>query len=490
MTQIETDRSVPEVHLHIGDERRTIGSGGVHEHVFPATGAVQGPVPLAGPDDVDDAVRAAAAAFETWRAWTPWQRRDALVRLADLLEAARPELARLSVLDNGMTLGIAHFTATSVVDYARYYAGWADKVEGRVTSSPVHGRELAFTVPEPYGVVGIILTWNGPLVSVGMKVLPALAAGNTVVIKPSELTPYATEHLMTCVAEAGIPPGVVNLLPGTAEAGEALVRHPLVQKISFTGGPATAARIVAACAEDLTPVVLELGGKSANVVFDDTPDLDAIAFLATASVHQTLAGQGCALGTRLVVQDGVYDALAEKVVSFTRDITVGDPFDPSTGMGPVVSRAAQERILAMVERASSAGAGTLLTGGDIPETADPGGFFVEPTVFGDVDPASELGQVEVFGPVLSLMRFSTEDEAMTIANATRYGLASYLWTKDVDRVNRLVPRLDAGGVYVNGASPVTGCELPFGGLGISGFGREGGEEGLREFVRTKAVAIA
>ena len=221
-----------------------------------------------------------------------------LVRLADLLERDRDELARLSVLDNGMTLGIAHFTATSVVDYARYYAGWADKIEGRVTSSPAHGRELAYTVPEPYGVVGIIITWNGPLVSVGMKVMPALAAGNTVVVKPSELTPYATEHFMDLVREAGIPAGVVNLLPGTAEAGEALVRHPLVQKVSFTGGP-TAARAGSSppAPRRLKPAVLELGGKSASIVFPDA-DLDAVAFIATASVHQTLAGQGCALGTR------------------------------------------------------------------------------------------------------------------------------------------------------------------------------------------------
>ena len=376
-----------------------------------------------------------------------------------------------------------------MVDYARYYAGWADKVEGRVTSSPAHGRELAYTVPEPYGVVGIVITWNGPLVSVGMKVMPALAAGNTVVVKPSELTPYALEHFMAIVREAGIPPGVVNVVAGTAEAGDALVRHPLVQKVSFTGGPATARTILAACAETLKPAVLELGGKSAGLVFPDA-DLDAVAFIATASVHQTLAGQGCALGTRLVVHDSVYDELAEKVVTFTRDITLGDPFDPATGMGPVVTRGAQERILGMVERARKDGTAKLLAGGGAPGGDLAAGFYVEPTVFGDVDPASELGQVEVFGPVLSLMRFTSEDEALQIANGTSYGLASYVWTNDMARVNRLVPRLESGGVYVNGATPVTGCELPFGGTGISGFGREGGLEGLLEFVRTKAVAIA
>ena len=481
------DLTVPEVHLHIGGEARTSGSGGVHHHVYPATGEIQGPVPLAGPDDVDAAVHAAQAAYPAWRAWRPSERARVLRRLGELMERDADEIARLSVLDNGMTAGMSQPLVGIMANWTSYYAGWADKVEGRVTSFPANQRELAYSMPEPYGVVGIILTWNGPVVSVGMKLIPALAAGNTVVIKPSELTPYATEHVMRLVREAGIPDGVVNLVLGGPETGDALVRHPLVQKVSFTGGPSTARKILATCAEFLKPAVLELGGKSANIVFPDA-DLDMAVAVNAFSVLGTLAGQGCAIASRMLVHSDIYDAVVERVLSMVDGMRCGDPFDPATVISPVVTRQAQERILAMIERAQADGA-KLLAGGRAPSHL-PNGFFVEPTVFGDVDPASELGQVEVFGPVLSLIRFDTEEQAIDIANSTEYGLASYVYTKDIDRIQRMVTALQAGGVYINGASPVVGCELAFGGVGISGYGREGGEEGLFEFLRTKAVGIA
>ena len=480
------DMSVPTVHLHVGAEQRTTGSGGTHDHVFPATGSVQGTVPLAGVDDVHDAVQAAQQAFEHWRAWKPAERSQVLRRLGELMTRDRDELARLSVLDNGMTLSMSPMLVDLMASWTAYYAGWADKIEGRVTSVPAQQRELAYSIPEPYGVVGIILTWNGPLVSVGMKLIPALAAGNTVVMKPSELTPYATEHLMGLVREAGIPDGVVNLVLGGPETGDALVRHPLVKKVSFTGGPQTARKILASCAESLKPSVLELGGKSANVIFPDA-DLDTALLINAFSVFGTLSGQGCAIATRMIVHDDVYDEVADRAVAMVAGMRCGNPFDPEVTVGPVVTKEAQQRILGMIRRAESDGA-KLLIGGGIPEGLD--GFFVEPTVFGDVDAHSELGQVEVFGPVLALTRFSDEDEAVRIANATEYGLASYVYTHDVGRIHRLSTRLEAGGVYVNGASPVVGCELPFGGVGISGFGREGGQEGLFEFLRTKAVAVA
>ena len=480
---------VPPVHLHIGDQLIGEGTAGVHEHVWPVDGSVQGPVPLAGADQVDAAVLAADAAFAEWRAWKPAERAALLRRLAQVVRADREELGRLCVLDNGMTRGMGEMAADVLANYTEYYAGWADKIEGRVTSTPGQSRELAYTVPEPYGVVAVIMTWNSPLFSVGMKLIPALAAGNTVVLKPSELTPYSSERFMQLVRDAGFPPGVVNLLIGGAETGDRLVRHPIVQKVSFTGGPATAKKILAACAESLKPAVLELGGKSANLIFPDA-DLATVSLVNAFSVCGVLAGQGCAIPSRMLVHDDVYDEVADRVVEAVRNMPVGDPFDPGTIISPLVTKAAQERVLGMMERAQAEGAGKLLLGGGVPDGEFAAGFYVEPTVFGDVDPQSELGQVEVFGPVLSLLRFSSEEEAVRIANSTAYGLASYVWTNDAARISRLSTQLRAGGVYVNGAPPVIGCELPFGGVGISGFGREGGQEGLFEFLRTKAVAIA
>jgi acyl-CoA reductase-like NAD-dependent aldehyde dehydrogenase len=486
---MQVNLDVPEAKLYIGERTTGSGSGGVHHHVYAPTGVHHGDVPLAGPSDVDEAVRAAVAASKKWRSTKPATRRDVLLRLGQSMKDHTDELIRLSIIDNGMTVNFARFLTASSIDWVNYYAGWADKLDGRVVSSPGQRRDLAYTLPEPYGVIGVIITWNGPLISLGMKVVPALAAGNAVVIKPSELTPYAVELFVKLALEAGVPPGVINLLPGTGEAGQALVAHPDVHKISFTGGPATARKILATCAEGLKPAVLELGGKSANLVFEDA-DVQTACWLAVYSSVISLSGQGCAMPTRLLAHRSVYDDVLARVTTQVAGIKLGEPFDESSDSGPVVTRGAQQRILGMIQRTVEGKTGRLLIGGGAPGGDLADGFYVEPTVFADVDPASEIAQIEVFGPVLSVIPFDDDDQGIAIANSTPYGLASYAWTNNVKRCHRLIGELRAGGVYINGAQPVVAPELPFGGMGVSGFGREGGREGIDEFIRTKAVGIA
>lgn len=482
------DLSVARPRLYLGERVVGQGSGGVYEHVYAPTGEVHGEVPLAGPDDVDAAARAAVAASRRWRSTRPATRRDVIIRLGELMRAHTEDFVRLSVIDNGMTVGFARFLIDSTLDWVSYYAGWTDKLDGTAVSFPWQRRDLAYTMPEPYGVIGVIITWNGPLISLGMKVIPALAAGNAVVIKPSELTPYAVELFVKLALEAGVPPGVITLIPGTAEAGQALVAHPDVQKVSFTGGPETARKILAVCAQELKPAVLELGGKSANLIFADA-DLDSACFVAVYSSVGSLSGQGCAMPTRLLAHASVYDEVVARISRHVSELRLGDPFDPAVTSGPVVTCQAQQRILGMIDRAVTGNAGRLIAGGHAPGGDLADGFYVEPTVLADVDPDSEIAQSEVFGPVLCITRFDTDDEVVSIANATRYGLASYAWTNDLRRVQRLTSDLQAGGVYVNGAQPVIAPELSFGGIGISGFGREGGREGINEFLRTKAISI-
>ena len=480
--------TLPKVHLHIGDQKLTAGSGGTHTHIFAANGKSQGEVPLAGVSEINAAVEAASKAFAIWRRWKPAARRDVLIRLAQLIDRHSADFSRLATFDNGTPASFAPANPTYAKEWFAYYAGWADKLDGQVTSTFSQQGEFSYTLSEPYGVIGIILTWNGPLPSLGMKVAPALAAGNTVVVKPSELTPFAPELFMRLVGEAGIPPGVINMVPGGIEAGQALVEHPRIEKISFTGGPVTARKILAACAPLMKPAVLELGGKSANLVFPDA-NLDFTAQHATMFSIKAFSGQACAWATRLIVHDSVYDELVKKVVQLAQAIRVGDPWDPQTESGPVINEASAIRIMAMIDRANSVHAGRLMCGGARPGGALSNGAYVEPTVFADVDPQSEIGQQEVFGPVLSIMRFSSEDEAIAIANATDYGLAGYIHTHDVSRVHRLAEQMKAGGIFVNGGS-VLAPNTPFGGHGLSGYGREGGRQGLEEFVRPKTVAIA
>lgn len=458
-------------------------AGGTHDHRYAATGAVQAQVGLAGADDVDAAAAAAGVAQPQWAALPPVHRAGVLYRLADLLELHAPEAAELAALDNGTPVGVMNpgfYTAA----WIRYYAGWCDKLDGDVLSAEPG---LSYVRLEPYGVIAVIPPWNGSMMGMGQKCGPALAAGNAIVAKPPEVAPFGMLRFAELALEAGLPHGVLNVVVGGATTGSALVGHPGVDKISFTGGSATARTLMESAARNLTPLALELGGKSPNVVFPDA-DLDTAAAMAAQFGTALLAGQGCALPTRLYVHDDVYDEVVGKVVTMLGSINVGDPLDPATFVGPVVTEAAMERILAVIDRAKADGAALLAGGARLGgELAD--GWFVEPTVFGEVDHDSDLARNEVFGPVQAVLRFSTEDEVLAQANDSAFGLAAYLHTSDNRRVQRFARELESGTVVVNGMGGISPA-TPFGGYKQSGFGREGGRAGIEEMVRRKTVFVS
>ncbi|MDR2256068.1 MAG: aldehyde dehydrogenase family protein [Arthrobacter sp.] len=478
---------VPEVTLRIGAERRATGAA-TAEHINPATGRVDAIIPLAGAAEVDEAVEAALAGQAAWQALRGPERAAILHRLADLIEAHAEDFALRGALDNGTPIDMGGAAVAAAGEWTRFYAGWADKVPlGRVAQHGNSGGEFGYTLRQPYGIIGVIITWNAPLMSLAMKIPPALAAGNAVIVKPSALTPFCAMLFADLAERAGVPAGVINVLPGDREAGNRLVRHPKIGKITFTGGPTTAGIIAAGCLESFKPYTLELGGKSANIVFEDA-DLDAAAQFAAFMSVGLQTGQGCAFPTRMLVQRSVYEEVSAKVAAIASSFVVGDPLSHGVLSGPVINAAAVERISGMIQRASEEGA-TLLTGGTRlgGELAD--GYFFAPTVFGDVAPESELFTQEVFGPVLSITPFEDEAEAIALSNSTDYGLSGYLWTADAGRITRVTEAMRTGGVMVNGAQPA-GVALPFGGIGLSGVGREGGIEGLEEFLWTKSVAVA
>ena len=480
------EQVLPRPRLVVGGKELSDTSGGRYEHIDPATGLVQAEIQLAGPDEVDQAVAAARGAFEVWGAMRPAERGRLLNRFARLVRDHIPDFAAICPLENGVCVGgWAENVGTHVAEWTEYYAGWADKIEGMVGAAYSPHENVEYTLAEPYGVIGHIITWNSPALSLAMKIPPSLAAGNTVVIKPAESTPFSALLFADLAREAGIPDGVINVVTGLGDAGSALVTHPGVDKISFTGGPATARRIMAEGALSLKPVVFELGGKSANLLFADT-DLDTVVpYCAAFAMSNT--GQGCALPTRLLVERGIYDEVVARVTGVVAHLPVGDPLDPTTYIGPLISAAARDRVQGVIDKAVEDGAGRLVFGG---ERIDADGYFVTPTVFADVDNRSDLAQREIFGPVVALTPFDTEDEAVALANDTAYGLSAYVQSRDIGRVNRLVPRLKAGTVYVNpGPNPITSPATPFGGVGLSGFGREGGRAGLEEFIHVKGVGV-
>jgi aldehyde dehydrogenase (NAD+) len=470
--------------LVIGDRFVSTSDGGDMEHFNPATGKVNKRFPVATAEEVDDAVSTARAAFEEWRRWTPDARRDALQRLAAVMVERRREIGLIAALESGTIYN--EFVATYTADWFRYYAGWADKLTGEsINAYPFPG--IDFTVPEPVGVVALFVASNGPIGFFGMAGAPALAAGCCLVVKPPELGPFSSVSFARWCLEAGIPPGVVNVVGGGPEVGQALVRHPGIDKVSFTGGTAAGRKLQAASSEHVKPMVMELGGKSANIIFADA-DVDVAIPLAARFTGS--AGQGCSMPTRLLVERSIYDRVVEGVIALVDQVVVGDPFTEGVTMGPVISEASARRIVGMVSEAREHGAGRVALGGGRlgGDLAD--GYFVEPTVIVDVDNDSAIAQTEIFGPVLCITPFDGEDQAIALANGTQYGLAAYAHTTDIKRARRLIDRLRAGTVHINssGPGPVSPAS-PFGGVKQSGYGRQGSRLGIEEFLSVKNVYL-
>ena len=473
------------VGLVVGGDRITSSSVPHHEHIFPGTGRTNAVVAIAGASEIDRAVACAWEAHREWAGFTVDRRRDLLIGLADVVHENLDELAALNVHDYAVPVSFAG-TAILLERFLRHFAGYADKPLG--SSTPVAGSfDVNLVEREPYGVVGVIAPWNGALAVAGACVAPALAAGNAVVFKPSELAPLASPRFGELCLEAGLPPGLVNIVPAGPEGGEALVRHPGVRKVHFTGGAHTARAVVQAAAANLTPVVAELGGKSASIVFADA-DLDAAAMLSAHQGPLMQSGQSCACASRLVVHESVYDAFVERFLGAIDAATVGDPFDSAVTFGPVISAAALDRIRSVIDGAVAERSGELLTGGSRIGGELSQGFFIEPTVFGDVDNSSNLAQIETFGPVVSVIRFRDDDDALRLANDTPYGLNAFVHTRDLNRAHSVARRLEAGSVWINTFSDIS-PQGPYGGYKQSGFGRTGGIDGLHEFLQIKNIRI-
>jgi aldehyde dehydrogenase (NAD+) len=459
-------------------------SGKTFATVNPSTGEEICQVAEADVADVDNAVKAARAAFEgPWRKMRASERGRLLYRLADLIEANADELARLETLDSGKPLSIAKAVdvAKTVACY-RYFAGWADKVQGKTI--PIDGDFFCYTRHEPIGVVGQIIPWNYPMLMQSWKLAPALATGNTVVMKPAEQTPLSALRIGELLLEAGYPEGVVNILPGFGPtAGAALARHMDVDKVAFTGSTEVGRLIMTAAAQsNLKRVTLELGGKSPNIIFADT-DLDA----AVEGAHMGIfvnQGQSCCAGSRVFVEEKIYEQFVEKSVARAAKRRVGDPLDPTTDQGPQVDQSQFDRIMGYIETGRTEGA-TLACGG---ERVGNRGYFIRPTVFADVEDDMTIAREEIFGPVMSVIAFKDVDEAIARANNTDYGLAAGVWTSDIKKAHAVANGVRAGTVWVN-CYHVLDTRAPFGGFKQSGMGRELGEYALHEYTEVKTVTL-
>jgi acyl-CoA reductase-like NAD-dependent aldehyde dehydrogenase len=472
--------------LVIDGERVAAAEGRTFETVNPANGDVFRTVAEAGAEDADRAVRAAARAFDDWSARTPVQRAKILYRWADLIEAHVEELGLLETRDMGMALGDARWCAGNVAAVMRYYAGAVDKLFG--STIPVDRDGIVLTFREPIGVAALITPWNFPLNIANWKTAPAIAAGNTVVLKPASLSPLTALRYAELGLEAGLPAGVLNVVPGPGSAvGDALVEHPLVGKVGFTGSTEVGIEIARKAAGTVKRVTLELGGKSACIVFADA-DLEKAGRMAPFSAFEN-AGQDCCARSRLLVEASARDELLEQYVAATRAIVVGDPEDDATQVGPLVSAAQRETVEGYVARGVEEGAG-VLEGGTRPDGDGlERGFYLRPTILGDCTNDMTVAREEIFGPVVSVIAFETEEEAIRIANDTPYGLSGSLWTRDGARQLRVARALRTGAIGVNSNSSVF-PQAPFGGYKQSGTGKELGMEGLVHNTELKSVFVS
>ncbi|MFN0318255.1 MAG: aldehyde dehydrogenase [Burkholderiales bacterium] len=476
-----------QLQMYIDGKFTNAASGKWFDSYNPFTGKVWTQVAQGDAQDVDRAVQAAHRAFTQgpWPQLTASQRGMLLHKLGDLIVRDARKLAELEVRDNGKLIAEMQGQVNYIPQWYYYFGGLADKVQGAVIPLDKKGY-FNFTRYEALGVVAAITAWNSPLLLLAWKLAPALAAGNTVVIKPSEFTSASTLEFIKLIEEAGFPPGVVNVITGFGKDVSSLTTHPLVRKIAFTGSDATGRAINVAAASTFKRCTLELGGKSPNIVFDDAKIEDAVNGAVSGIFAAT--GQTCIAGSRLLLQESIHDRFMEKLIALSKTARMGDPMSADTQVGPITTRPQYEKVLSYIDVAKSEGAKLALGGGPAkrPECGD--GWFVEPTVFTGVTNNMRIAQEEVFGPVLSVIKFKDEEEATAIANDVRFGLGAGVWTSDIGRAIRMSERIQAGTVWVNTYRAVSYLS-PFGGYKDSGLGRESGQEAIREYLQVKSVWI-
>ena len=472
--------------LFINNEWRPAASGKRFPVENPATEEVIAEVALADAADVDNAVGAARTCFESdaWRGLSARKRGRLLSRAADLLEARLDEFARLETAHNGKTLFESKIEITMTVNTLRYYGGWADKITG--DTLPVEGPFFCYTTREPVGVVGAIVPWNFPLNIASWKFAPALAAGCAVILKPASETPLTALAMAELILEAGFPPGAFNVVPGGGStAGAALVRHPDVDKISFTGSTEVGRQIMRMAADSNKRITLELGGKSPNIVFADADIPAAVKGAQTGIFYGK--GEVCAAGSRLLVEERVHDQFVEQLAAGAKKLTPGDPLDKNTRMGALVSKKQQETVLSYIKKGVDEGA-TIVAGGNAVHPNGKG-YYVEATVFDGVTPEMTIAREEIFGPVLAVLTFKDFDEAVRLGNRSMYGLAAGIWTKDVQKAHRAARAIRAGTVWINSYN-FYDSGAPFGGFKASGFGRDLGRDALDGYLETKTVWVS